>query len=163
MIFAGGVVNPPVSFADSPLYTRGAFGRAKFVGLLTETDMHILLFTQLGFDIFNGTGNPGGEVLAPILGDKAVILQTEADPPFLVIDAHIHAEYHPRFDHLRGLYRVVYIKANVVGTHVPPIGSHLVHRMHLTDFHKTLGIVTTGGGIHLRHFHSVNDDGEHIV
>ena len=23
MIFAGGVVNPPVSFADSPLYTRG--------------------------------------------------------------------------------------------------------------------------------------------
>ena len=26
LIFAGGVVNPPVSFADSPLYTRGPLG-----------------------------------------------------------------------------------------------------------------------------------------
>ena len=49
MIFAGGVVNPPVSFADSPLYTRGAFDLAKFqfISLLSQSDLHLQFYYTL--------------------------------------------------------------------------------------------------------------------
>ncbi len=66
------------------------------------------------FDIGNGARNTGRKVFTAGFRHEAVILQAEANAPFLVVHADIHAEDHVGREDGRTLYHIVYIVADVM-------------------------------------------------
>ena len=72
-------------------------------------------------NIFDSSRDSGRQILASIFSNQAVILNSEADTPLLVIDSYIYAENHARSDKLRRLNHVMHVEPDVMGP-ASPVG-----------------------------------------
>ena len=109
----------PIFFFLFPM--KKAPKRSARSGLLCK----IRLIFHDSFNVLDRARDGGGEVFAALLGDKAVVLEAEADAPLLAVDRDVHAEHHVRLHDL-GLHLVVGVPAHVVRAAVPDVAAHVL-------------------------------------
>ena len=125
--------------------------------------MRILPLPHDCLNVLNRARNCRREVFAPIFRYQQVVLQAEADAPFLVVDAHVDAEHHARFDRQRTLDNIMHVVAHMVCAAVPHIAPDVFRLVQHARVAEQRRVVAANRRIHLRHREARLDNGEHVV